>query len=1015
MIAYTNIKGRGRIHGYDFVAATAMLPYGASWTNQPRDKETLGNRAVLELQANAFGEMLLIRSQVVVDQGRPYGVTQYVHPVPTEDELAGETPQAFMAKHVGNLLYFGDFCSPVTFPDLDDSTATSKKVLAPQVFMLPPIPGDAPVTCDDAMLGSLLAELWKNCDSRYRRDRGFTPVRICVCDSAHATDTLEAGCLFMAKTVIPRLPLSVRNILSVTIGAKWDAMNAYENTACCIAQFEGDRIGVGYDLVNRTFIPHLQTGEGQLGMALLREENLEYYRHMEQVASVSPLCADFHLALSMFALRQYLTNPERFAKGLAPCYEQWKNLEDDIRVRIGDMRNPPSIRDILYPIERDILLRQEEQAADDRLSKAVYTTLVSKAFSLAEALPARWDELCGAYAKCLALPRLAENEGQPCFETLLQGSRLDLKKPPNAALFVAALLEYCKTHTTGKPLGEELINQLTVKIRAMGEENLTAQRDHLLACISACSRNGQPQRVINSLCITFALDRAYMDSKVVERFNWSLEDSTRFPLALKEYFDYQSARTDPLIRQDMLAALDQRFRAVALTPEAWRDYLALCTAIGYTTPDSLANAWVGLDRLYPTQAMADTELDAISAFCRAAGDDGQVCGHVFRHYDARGAVYRHSTAMQRQMRRWAERYPTLLAPRNDHSAAWDALRGELLAENLNGTLAEAETWAALRQYPQHWKNKAKPAFMDATAWPNLPQVMEAGKPEAIVAEACMRVLGGEPPTLANAQEQLDCVATPADWYVAAMRGPVLAHVAGGLGLLWDAATAEEDVQRLQRLLESLGRMLNGEALTRLMADPAAQAVALYMEASATLLRWRSQQPPPLEDMQAEAAALAGRLASSGKGEGIALLLRKRFAAGNRQNRPLAQLFMEFCLFSLSGEAGCLQVAWGDALAWLDASLERASLNRLRPWTDTGRHTLRTLLTCLTVSDRLSAAAGLRPLQYYLCEQCPRLTRAVRKRRMLRQHLRGSFYRNARQTAEKTRQTLGDGAVAWMLD
>lgn len=1018
MIAYTNIRGRGQIHGYDFIAATLRLPYGAAWTNQLRDHETIDNKPVLELQANVYGEMLLIRSQTVLGEGRPYSVTQYVHPVPAEEELAGKPLAAYMAEHVDALLFYDSFYPPEAFPALDNNPRSARVVLEPQPIALPTIPAQEPVTCEDRLLAPLLAELWKNCDLRIRHEKNLSPIRICVCDSAHAADTLEAGCLLMAKTVIPRLPPAVRNILSVTIGAKWDMVNAYENTACCIAQFEGDHIGVGYDLVNRVAIPHLQHSEAMLGAAILHDEHMAYYHHMEAMVPASPLCADFQIALLLFVMRQFLANPARFREQPSLCFDLWKNLEDDIRNRFDEGRDVRLLRALLYPVERDIVTRLAELGTGGALNRAEHAMLTGKAFTLQEMLPEHAGELLSAYARCLALPKQAENPSEACFVWLVQLAKADLRAPLNAALFVAALLEYLMAFAFTVTLDDLLIDRLERQFATLGSENLTVLKPKLIECITQCSLSGQPQRIANRMSAMFALGPEDMDAQVINRFQATLACCTVFDPSLKEFFDSRSASTNAGVRQKMLTLLDQRFDAMRLTPEAWLSYLALCRLITYGGETPLSKAWEGLERIHPAQSMTDAEADALLDFCRASGGEAFAREAAFKHYDRRADLFDDSAAMRAQTRRWANLYPALLAPERVPSPVWDAVRSAVLAEALHAALAQATGWPALRTLRQAWLRALKPPLAADAVWQRLPELLDTDTVDQALAEACARVLAAEAPTLAAAEEQLAFVARAADWYAKALQKPVLAHLAGSMEALWKAATGRADVERLLALSRKAAE-LDGrgapEGRDTLPAQGVPLAAALYLDAVAL---FASGGPCGLRTPEArlsEAAAVAGKIADCDRAEEVSALLRRGFGTARR---AVAQDVMEACLCSLRRYPEGVRIEWDRvfALLLLDGAPPRGKpLDGADPWQAQGMRLLRSLLTCLLVSDRLGLAVNPYPLQRYLCESCPRLTGAARRKRKLRRRLRACFGPDGKPARDAARDALGNGGVAWLLD
>jgi hypothetical protein len=276
----------------------------------------------------------------------------------------------------------------------------------------------------------------------------------------------------------------------------------------------------------------------------------------------------------------------------------------------------------------------------------------------------------------------------------------------------------------------------------------------------------------------------------------------------------------------------------------------------------------------------------------------------------------------------------------------------------------------------------------------------------------VRALSAEKPSVTTVGEQLDFIARPSDWYAKALRAPLLACVGVSLDALWRAAAEHADVERLMTLLRRVGELTARDAPEE---NAVATAAALYLEASALLAPGNGNGPQEPRKRLSDAAALAGRIAACDRAEEVSALLRKGMGD---PRRATAEAIMGACLCSLKRYPEGVRVEWGDALAKVvldGAPRGGKSFDRATPWSAQGERLLRSLMVCLSVSDLLGSEVNPYPLQRYLRESFPRLTRAARRRRKLRRRFRSYFGSDGAPAREAARQTLGSGSTAWLLD
>ncbi|NLI20490.1 MAG: hypothetical protein GX418_02920 [Clostridiales bacterium] len=1030
MLVYTLLKGRGKLHAYNFSASTATLPYAAPWAADIRATDTRGNRPVVELQASDFGKLILIQSQYVKDYGRDFGITQYVHAVPEAGDLArvaappgepdpggaggkpaGETEA--MAWMAPNLLFYKGFLTPGAFLELDNRQDVLTRMLAEERVALPAVPDGAPPACEDGMLGELLCELWKNCYFRLRGGVSFTPVRVTVCPAQQAERTLEWGLLFLAKTALPRLPRSVWAILSVTVGAQWEQVVSYKGTACCIAQ-PSEAEGFGFDLPSGRFGSRLGQEEKTLAHALATGEEMPYYREMERQLGVCPLCADYRIALYLTSLHRYLHLAGRTAEDLDNCATLWQELRKIILRDYASAVDAQACRRLLLPVETDILQRQAEQSRERPIPSDIYWALADSAFSVRGELAAEPKLLEGmleAYAHGLALPPVFSDAPKRPYLEFLRSQRCTDGIRTDPDLFVRSLQAYLNAYGLVDELDAKAPKAILSRIRQLPDP--AGVRNSLIApCVLTLARGGAPQRVVNEVYDLFQLNSPQIRAETERRYLEALADGPLTSEQLNDTLAFFKKLGDLERTIRLLDALDERFAAAMPTRAEWTNYLMLCLRYQHVGQTPVRNAFAYLQRTRNGDALPQAEFDTLTKFCLAAGDPVMVEDAIWRYYAAVTENTGQGEEECRQMTDLSAHFPGLFRRRPD-ATAWKGCIDAKIRADLNRELDGLRTWDALTDFPHRWAGISATAYAEEGAWTNLPLLFGAEPLRRAVEEACRRVLQSEEPLpLPGALDRARWLTEADDWYGLALRSPVLQAIRPKAREYWDTARTTEQTHSLRLLMRTVGRLSAATGGNSPWEPEIQEALRLLGQAEHWVETLQGLHGSPETAPRSEARALIAGLAACPEAGRVTALLRDRYGE-TLASLPFEARFAVCCLLNVSADPGAC-IRWNDALGMIDGRLGRGTLSNLHPWSGAGLPVLRLLLLCLRESDGIVPATDSGALWLHLQTDCPRLTREARVSRLQYAHLRSLYGAGREPDMETVRRRFGENVAMWLF-
>lgn len=882
MIAYTFVKGSGSLHAYNFSAATARQPYAAPWSADLRAAETKGNTPVVEVQAARFGELLFIRSQNVPEIRRGIMYTQYLHPVP---ETAGATPghaAEALAAQADRLLFYPDFLTTEAFLRLDDDLHVQQKLLPETYFVPQPLPDAAPPPCDDALLDALLAQLWKNCDARLRGET-LPPFCVQVCAPEQAQDTLPLGLLFLAKTVMPHLPLSVRAILSVTVGAGWQLVNRYPGTACCIAQMHATDRQAAYEVPTGRFVTTLSTAELELGHALRTGQNLQYYRHMESILGVSSPCADYTFAVQLTALCRNLTMERLEADRLLICIRLWQELDGRLEHTYPALADRSLRRRLLAPVERDVVRHWLTLNATALNQQPIPKVVLAWMADRAQTLPRNPEpDLPSAdgYARCLTLPLPVEGGAPLPVEALLANPDIPAADA-NPAVLAQALQRYLS----------ELL-----KIRAIPAEVLQGCRRWLLKlddAAAAALRTGAVMEHLNrrsreqcglaeivGLSEAFGLDSRNMTSMLRVRLNELLYRGQTVDAEVNSLF--QSVQTmggnaepDGGTGTDtpqtvLLSTLDGWFADVSVTQDAnWMLYLRLCKRLNHWNPAAAETVMAHLQAFHTAPPLTGDWLKTLLTLLRQLPDQTRAAELIWTYggalpADAKGDP---DTESKTALQEICKAFPSL-STRRAEGGLWLAYQNQQLMSRLDGLINQIQSRGLplLQSISTDWAKQPEAAI---AGWDALPGRLGVERLQRLALDAYQSIPRVQEGLLEATQARL-ALLDRSDWLTETLRPHIVKDAWNDAATLWQAAAQRQEMASLEALLEAnKARMGNPPADSQAKAlYPAMQG---YRQAGAALLALLNREP----DSIAQAWRTLGLLRQTGHAAEVAQRLRER--------------------------------------------------------------------------------------------------------------------------------------------
>lgn len=882
MIAYTYVKGSGLLHAYNFSAATARQPYAAPWSADLREAETQGNTPVVEVQASRFGELLFIRSQNVPDFKRGIMYTQYLHPVPEEAEVASGNAAGALAAHADKLLFYAGFLTTEAFLRLDDDPRVQQKLLPEVRFVPPALPDAPPPPCDDRLLEALLAHLWKNCDARLR---GETPPPFCVqvCAPEQAQETLPLGLLFLAKTVLPYLPLSVRAILSVTVGARWQLVSRYPGTACCIAQMNGTDPQAAYEVPTGRFLSNLTAAELELGHALREGQNLRYLRHMEAILGVSQPCADYALAVQLTALCRNLSMERLEADRLMTCIRLWRELDGRLERAYPALADRTLRRRLLAPAEQDAVRLWLTLNATAPEMPTLPTDVLRWMANRALTLPR--DPLPGLptsdmYARCLTLPLPTEGGAFLPAEALLADPDLPLDDA-NPTLLAQTLQRYLSQTPENRILPLNALRGCQRWLsRLDGATAASLRAGPMIGHLNrrSCEKCGLAE--IMALSDAFGLDSRNMTPLLRARLNELLY---REPIvdadvdALFQSVQTMRGKTEPEGARGaddpqtvLLGTLDSWFADAGAKQEAnWKLYLRLCDRFGHWSPAAAETVMAHLQAFHTAPPLAGNWLKTLLTLLRKLPDQAAATA-LIRAYggalpaDAQGNPAREAEAALQEI---CKAFPLLRTQPAD-GGLWLAYQNQLLMNQFSRLTDQVSVYGLpfLRALAEGWEKQTDEVLVP---WNALPARLGAERLQELVRKAYQNAPVRQSSPMDTTRDRL-ALLDRADWLSETLRPSIVQDAWMAVTQLWQAAEQRQTMAALEALLaenrERLGRPPTGSQAEALY--PALQG---YRQAGAALLALLNREPESI----AQALCTLDKLRQSGFAAEVAKRLRER--------------------------------------------------------------------------------------------------------------------------------------------
>ena len=1017
MIGYTFVKGRGIIHAYGFTASTEALPYAAPWSSGARAADTRGNQPVVELQAAQFGELIMIFSQIVRNMGRDFGYTQYIHPVLEEADQITDEPAKAMTAIAPHLVFFNDYLTTEEFLKLDDDANVSHRKLEPLSFTVPTLPEMMSPECDKQLLSELLADVWKACDARINGSKDVAPVRITVCDEQNAEHTLELGRLFVAKTLIPNLPAPVADILSVTIGAEWSNVNNYTGTACCVAQHRQQESAVGYNVFSGQYANHLSQEDQLLGMALITGKHLNYYQNMLNLMGVCPLCADYQVAQMLVVLHKYLSMENRVMEDLDDCSRLWQYLSRDILARYPMAVDDRLCRQILLPIETDILLLQANLSRDNAISHEVYSDLVRNAFSMRRSLDdGKVDlaQLREAYASVMALPPRFEGiSGRP-FVVFIGDSRRATLLLRDVPLFMRALDRHLATYDVKTEADADTLTAIQARLSDLEKQDADTLRQQILKpYVMECIKAGQNQQTIVKLCQSFGLDFANFRDAVLERAEIAIADPKTSDDELISYFRFAELAGDTAMHTDMIRALDAGFERHAANWDDVERYMGLCRQLHHMDETALHLIWAYMTQHLNRAPLSEERFAALVEFCREADLPKLVEQEAWKYFATIELSPRTSPDISAQMTQMATAFPGILGNLSEESDPWNYFRSEKTTDGMKIAFDKVQQWNDLAiTLPKEWKQLAGLTYLPPEAWGQLPQLIGPEKLDEMARTAYQHVMGSFDPQLKDLENQLNYVMGERDWLRTALAEPVCTEILHRQKELWKATMTLDSAKKLNSTLNRADTFLVTKEkpdATNLM-----KALRLLMDTDQFITRCQNMRGWPEASLMQYAEKQICNVGTHPEGKQICLILRNKYLSVMENMTEFTRL-MVGCLLYVHENRRRAEVEWTELLANMQSRLYVDELEHTDPWSAQGMPVLRTLLLILRFTDALFAnTPEMRTLGFTLQSACPRFTNAVRSKSKQKKHLPRLFDERGALIQSEAVRSFSPSAVSWMF-
>ncbi len=453
MKIYPSVVGRGAGNvGYNFSVSADRSPYSALWMRTSRASDTTADhQPILEMYCAGYGQPVIVSSQWVVDNFQ-FGFSEYYQLMLPETE---EERLEYL-NHPGQALYLS-FMDGKTFLDLSGNMGSRRGTLPVMEVPLPHVETNHAFHVSAEFLGALLADVWSLSFLRLSDASGMTdsaaqrnkvlPIRLELTNAENVGETLNLGRAFINEVLLPKLPPSVRHMVSLSVGSRWDNLQSLDNLpALAITLYDSSHWAMkgGYHLLTGEFECAGPPEYLEFGKALCTGQGLEYYWQLHQKWAFTPLAANFLVAYYLYLIQKLLQTAPLTVKNLTDATQLFYALEKKIK-QYHENITPPQRRACLLHVEREIIEKRTVLCDVMNDDCKTYDLFVRKAFLINTELGENQDEallqsLKNAYVGLLCVPsRLKDWTALPISRLWTEPELRDdcLKKDPE--LFVQCM------------------------------------------------------------------------------------------------------------------------------------------------------------------------------------------------------------------------------------------------------------------------------------------------------------------------------------------------------------------------------------------------------------------------------------------------------------------------------------------------------------------------------------------------------------------------------------------------
>lgn len=460
MKVYPSVVGRGAGNvGYNFSASTGKSPYSASWIGALRASDTTpDHQPILEMHCAGYGQPVIIASRWVVDNCL-FGFSEYLEIELPED--AGE--RNFYLDHPGRALAL-DAMDGKQFLELSGKADTRHSLLPVMDVSLPPAQPGRSFHVPEDMLAALVADVWSYSFLRLTEARGAhassaqkskqSPIRLELTAENNASDTVTLGCAFINQELLPRLPASVRHIVSVSIGSHWSSLQSLTYMpvlAITLPDGKEWHMKGGYHLLSGEYESAGPEQYQEFGSALIAGQHMEYYQLLSLRWAYTPLAANFLVAYYLFLIHKTLYADSLQPSDLAKATQLFHALDRAIR-QYHETLSDSQRRASVLQVEQDLIQKRTTLCSRIVDDVKTYDMFIRKAFAIDHDLREilempQLQALKDAYANLLCAPeKLSDMNQLPVTLLWIEPELSDLCRQSDPGLLVQCVRQAFQLH-----------------------------------------------------------------------------------------------------------------------------------------------------------------------------------------------------------------------------------------------------------------------------------------------------------------------------------------------------------------------------------------------------------------------------------------------------------------------------------------------------------------------------------------------------------------------------------------